>query len=109
MTVNPDVEVQVAAGRQPGGADVADLLTAANVVPHADDVALRVVVAGGDLLAVNGAVVNHQAPTVAGAPIGFSDTARLGCVNRGAAAGTDVQAIMQLRVAQHRVGAPPKR
>ena len=49
--VEPDHQVQVAAGRVPGGADVADHLTLADVLADPDGVADRVVVAGGDVVA----------------------------------------------------------
>ena len=74
-------------------------------VTDAHGVADRVVVAGGDVAAVDVAVVDHQPVAVAGVVVALGHPAVVRGPERGAAAGAEVGAVVQLPVVQDRMEA----
>src|SRR3954454_5021662 len=103
--VQPDHQVQVAAGGVSGGSHVADHLTLPDVLTHVHDIARRVVVAGRHEPAVDHPVVDHQSVAVAGVEVALGNGAGMGRVDGGAAAGAEIGSVVQLPDVQHGVEA----
>src|SRR5690606_7437829 len=103
VAVDPHHQVQVAAGRVTGGADVADHLALAHPIADPDRVADGVVVGRGDIAAVDLAVVDDQPVAVAGVVVLLLHPALVRGPDRSAAPGAEVGAVVQLPVVQHRV------
>src|SRR5699024_4667648 len=106
VAVLVDLEVEVAARRGAGGADVADGGARGDLRPDRLGIALQVVVRGGDQVAVHDAVAEDD--LVAGAAVvgARDDPSRVGGLDRHPAGDREVDAGVQLPGAVDRVDAP---
>src|SRR5512133_550292 len=103
MPIDPDHQMQMAAGRESGGTDVPDDLPLTDVLTHPDDVVTCVVVAGRQVPAADVAVVDHQPVAVTGVVVPLSHPARVCGVDWCAASGAEIGTVVQLPVVQYRM------
>src|SRR5688500_19148727 len=101
--------MEMAAGREAGGTDIADDLSLADTLTHPDDVAAGVVVVRSHIPATDVAVVDHQPLAITGVVVALRDPTRTGSPDWCATAGAQVGAIVQFPVAEHRVEAHSER
>src|SRR4029453_11792993 len=108
-TVQPNHQVEMAAGGEAGGADITDDLPLPDTLTHMNYVPTGVIVARSDVFTVDVAVVDRQPLAIARVVVALGHPTCTGSPDSCATPSAKVGAIVQLPVVEHRVKAHTER